>query len=434
MLVNDNLRIQLFAAFFCLISAADGRSDTRTVAQGIDDYFAGLETEIVECAGRPEMLARKTSLAQQHIRKLIKNRPEIVSVLQINARGLVLNEEVRDGNPGRKFRDLSNQKWFRQVGRMEPYYGSIVTTTGERFLFWVIPVPTTSRSGSPLSPAGALVVRIDAREGLRNAAKQVKEPFLVLQDKARMFSNEWKSSYNAGPTYPLNLKGMENVVVVVEAEKAAPPRTVQQPSAALPAPTAEAPAGKSNLLLIIIVALLIVGIAAAGIAGWLQISSRKRHAALMAKIDKEQSPFEYGETVVMDRNKLMQAAGREAPAGAGGAASGGAPMPRDGFRETRIMSLEQMRAEVESDINQKLNTVLAERTKQIRREAYGEARLAFLQNMKSYSMAIGRQIDNLGQFIAAGGARGPREAQILQTILVELQRVQDAIEGRPAGQ
>jgi hypothetical protein len=313
------------------------------------------------------------------------------------------------------------------------------------------------RSGSYRS-GGAIVAKIDMRGAFDAAAKHVKDPFMVLDGKQRVYSSSWKSTYGIASKHPVTVKGVDNLMVGSRADEepkqepvaeARPPAggpeaaprvqadTSLRVHAVAPAETVTKRQGKLPLGLIIL--FVVVGIFLALAAALFQRMNKKRHDALMHTIDRESSPFEYGETVVMDRTKLMQMAGpgEAEPQEEGvrrqyipASPQAGPLRPRDPFKETRIMSLDEMKAEVEADINQKLNSVLVERTKQIRKEAYGEVRLAFLQNMKGYSVAVGQQIEKLDRFIQAGGARGPRETQALQQILAELQKIQNSIEGR----
>ncbi len=432
-------------------------ADAAATAKGIEAYLAELEADIVELSAAREMLVRNTGMADRPIEKLMKRRTEISTILRTNSRGLVVNEMHAERSAGKKFRDLSNQKWFKETSDLRRYYGSTISSGGRYSMFWCIPIRVALQSGTYRS-GGAIVARIDMRGAFESAAKRAKDPFVVLDGRQRVYSSSWKNAYEVASRHPLTVKGLDNLVVGSRADEepkqepaaeAGPPAggpeaaaTAQADSslrvhAVAPAETVTKRQGKLPIGLIIL--FVVVGIFLALAAALFQRMNKKRHDALMHTIDRESSPFEYGETVVMDRTKLMQMAGpgEAAPQEEGvrrqyipASPQAGPQRPRDPFKETRIMSLDEMKAEVEADINQKLNSVLVERTKQIRKEVYGEVRLAFLQNMKGYSVAIGQQSEKLSRFIQAGGARGPRETQALQHILAELQKIRNSIEGR----
>ncbi|MBD3391773.1 MAG: hypothetical protein GF410_07115 [Chitinivibrionales bacterium] len=440
--------------------------EAEKVARTIESYLNGLEKDLIALAGRREMLVRKVTLADIPIGQTMEKRPELITVMRVNSRGLVVNEKHTNREPGREFRNLSNQKWFRETSDLKRYYGHLTTSTARHRLFWCVPIKVQKRSG-PYRSGGAIVTKIDLRTALENAAKEIRQPFLVFHGRRRIFSHAWKDKELPGASEELTIKGMDNLRVSVSktreaahlddagpasgGDKGAPAADAEMKAPGVPQPGAdggEVTRKKGELPLMLILGIVAAGIVLAGLAALFQRLTSKRHKALVEEIDKESSPFEYGETVVMDRSKLMQhmqaegagqpavspaepAAPAAAEAGRAQAAQPAPSRPRDPFKETRIMSLDQMRAEVEADINQKLNAVLSERTKQIRKEAYGQVRLTFLKNMKSYSVALGAQIDKLYGLMQAVGARDPQQAHMLQGIVGELQKIRDSIEGKP---
>jgi hypothetical protein len=420
----------------CLISGNLFQASSAQIAKEIETYFEELKSDIEGLAAADEMLKRKISMADKPIAKLMKNRREIVSIIRTNSRGLVVNEKHVDKGPGKQFRNLSRQRWFRVTRRLECYY-SLITSAGSEQLFWCVPIKVKQRSGRFRS-GGAIIAKIDVKEALRNAARKIDRPFIIYREDEKLFSHDWKKSETGAKREELTINGLDELEAAglkggKKAAKKKPQAEAAQKPAAAPAKavSSQKPVKQERKVPVALIILLItIGALFLAAAVTFKVISGRRHAALVENIDKESSPFEYSETVMLDRSKLF-------PAGGGNTGTDGTSPPEGAIKRfkgkpkgTAPAPPDEAKANVDAETNQKLNAILSERTKQIRKQVHAEVRFAFLKNMKEYSVSLGRQIQYLNQYAAAGGPRSHDEMVMLQDIIGKLQQIQNSIEGR----
>jgi hypothetical protein len=296
----------IFALVCILIPRAtpQAASESQKAAAAVEKYFSVMKSDLQSVADLPEMssMRRAYRALQRHFREY----PEIAALMQVNSKGKVINELVRNGRPGKKYRNVSSQSWFGEVARLKSYYGYIETRGGGVYLFWCEPIRLGNRSS--FRSGGALVAKIDLRKALGRAARQITHPFVVTYEGKSIYSRAWKDAYTPQKT-TLNLSGISNLALIGQKASIASQEKNEEKTAAAPAPQksgetaaqkgaetsspqAEAqgePAPKTgNPLPIVIVIVLLV---AAGVIITRVILGvqKKRHEQLLAELDGTES-------------------------------------------------------------------------------------------------------------------------------------------------
>jgi len=175
---------------FSLFSAAIVFADSRQVVTDIETYFSDLDSALSTFG--QEVSRYGAGRAKEPLEKMLQDYPGIEFLIWINSKGVVVNEAVREGKPGKPHRNLSRQKWYEKIKSLKPYYSSLRTRKGDHQLFWCKPIRIT-KSGRDRS-GGAIVARIDLKRSFNTVAKKIGTPFRVLQKRQPLFSHSWKLS------------------------------------------------------------------------------------------------------------------------------------------------------------------------------------------------------------------------------------------------
>jgi len=197
-----------------LFSAAIVFADSRQVVTDIETYFSDIDSALSTFG--IEVSRYGARRAKEPLEKMLQDYPGIEFILWVNSKGVVVNEAVREGKPGKPHRNLSRQKWYEKIKSITPYYSSLKTRNGYHQLFWCKPIRIT-KSGRDRS-GGAIVARIDLKRCLNTVAKKIGTPFRVLQEKQPLFSHSWKMSYDS-TAVSLTIKGISNIQINVKKEK-----------------------------------------------------------------------------------------------------------------------------------------------------------------------------------------------------------------------
>ncbi len=432
-----------------------------SVPEEISAHFASLDTALRELSEAREMRVRNISEANGPLEQYMDRYPEVIAVLRINSNGKVVNEIVRKGRPGKKFRDVSSQSWFSTVSALEPYYGYLETRGEKMYLFWSRPIKV--ESGSDYRSGGAVVAKIRLNEALNSVRDKVESAFRILVENRAQYSHDWEKGANY-EEQSLRIRGLPETTLqyvpsqrpaaaseapvtrdeeiagdVAETEKGAADAAAQKGGNAPEGRDSKGFAGLFPLLvgLIALVALIVLLV-------WYMTKRRKDE--MIRRIEEDQrsaggsESFEYSKTVVIPKvemNKAMTTGEQsQAPHSASVQPqnrSAHAAMPQPAQNQTprgggymTQATTNQGGNPVNSD--QELERILAQRTEQIQREVYDRTRKAFVDHMRHYSTAIERQMDALAR--VSSQAQG-YEAEELNRIRFELSRIRDAMEGKP---
>lgn len=467
----------LIVASMALVFVLPVRVRAESVAEKIEQSFEELDKELASVAGRPEMQSMKQ--ARTVLRGLFKDHAELHTVMQTNSKGKVINEIVRTGSPGRRYRSVARQSWFREVAKQKPYHGYLEFRRRGYYLFWCYPVERKSGGFG-----GAVVTKIDLDKALKAVADEVDKPFLVTVEGEKVYAHAWKESIDA-EAVPLQVRGLEGLKVQAEPVKAAakPAADTAAPAAATKAAAEEAkeeePSTRTGNPWPVVIAVVVLAVIGGAIGKVVHGMTQKRHERLMRSIEgdedvaeppapsaapsypQQQSPppaqaqfqpeevgsfsydepggepaprqqeedayFENNATVVMPRSQVPGASDsgsrNDYPAGYGGGESypqqaAGAD-PRASGRDQELYR--QMRAELEQQFQQELTR----RTEQIRQELYAQAREALAKSVGQYSAALVRHVEELKGL----APNEPARQDSLNSISAELRRLSGKLQG-----
>ncbi len=265
---------------FSLFSAAIVFADSRQVVTDIETYFSDLDSALSTFG--QEVSRYGARRAKEPLEKMLQDYPGIEFLIWVNSKGVVVNEAVREGKPGKPHRNLSRQKWYEKIKSLKPYYSSLRTRKGDHQLFWCKPIRIT-KSGRDRS-GGAIVARIDLKRSLNTVAKKIGTPFRVLQERQPLFSHSWQTSYDS-TAVPLTIKGISDIQVNVKKEKpvleATPPETGKKEAFSF-----------SPKLIILFVS---IGIAIFILLGIIKVVVKMKHKALIRRIEGEEPFVEPGQ-------------------------------------------------------------------------------------------------------------------------------------------
>lgn len=463
MLGNCRIRAIVFGLAILVLGGICGIR--ASVSEEISAHFASMDTALRDLSEAREMRVRNISEANGPIEQYMDRYPEVIAVLRINSNGKVVNEALRKGRPGKKFRDVSSQSWFSTVSELQPYYGYLETRGEKMYLFWSQPIKVESESGH--RSGGAVVAKIRLNEALNSVRDQVESAFRILVENRVQYSHDWEKGANY-EELPLRIRGL-------------PEATLQYVPSQRPAAASEAPAGREEEiagdvaetekgatdaaeqegentterrgakgfagLLPLLVGLIAL---AALIVLLVWYITKRRKDEMIRRIEEDQGSaggsesFEYSKTVVIPKVEMNKAMTTEEQSQAPHSASIPASVQPQNRSANAAMSQPAQNQTSRGggymtqsttnqggnpmDSNQELERILAQRTEQIQREVYDRTRKAFVDHMRHYSTAIERQMDALAR--VSSQAQG-YEAEELNRIRFELSRIRDAMEGKP---
>ncbi len=265
-------RLILLSLFFAAYISADSRK----VASDIESYFSNCNAALTALC--QEVGRHSATKAQKPLEKTLNDFPGIELLIWVNSKGVVVNEVVRNGKPGRPHRNLSRQKWYANIKKLKPYYSKLKTRKGNYKLFWCEPIRIKRSRGD--RSGGAIVTKIDLRRSFDTVAKKISTPFRVILEGKPIYSHAWKSSYDS-TAVPLVLKGIEDLQVSAHGKKPAPP-----PAAAAKPPEEKKRSPFFTVKRIIVFASLIVVFIILSII--VKAVVRMKHEALIRRIEGDE--------------------------------------------------------------------------------------------------------------------------------------------------
>jgi len=453
-------------------SAASG------AGSAIEEHFDNVHSVLRNLADHEVMISSNFRKADAPLKNTLVEHTEILSLMRTNSRGKVINEIVRDGEAGQKYRDVSSQGWFSETASMNPYYGYIKRRDGDVELFWCFPV---GLGGGGNRFGGAMVAKIDLERAMKNISEKIGSPFKLVVDNRDVYEHEWSGAENAS-VEKLELRGATELPVkllvksppaVASSAKESPvaatdrAETAAKPGAPVEETSPAAPAKRSPVALIIFLAvigiLLITGIAL------IRMAAKKRHEALLKAIEGDDATFERSETVavpVAAKHQGMEPPQYRPPTSEENISSEEESLYNPDVMATQIMSpppglrasrsaahsnapvaaaeipeassggdvwqdaYQKASRELESRFQKDLQAALAKNAEEVGRDAYNQARAGFMRSMQGHGAALSRQVDNLSKIMARTGMPEQARYEAIQHVLAELAQIRDSLEGR----
>lgn len=355
-----NVLFITFSSLFNTVFCSEGET-----AAGIKAYFKELHSEIVSLSKSKEMTLSIAAAAPQINRTFQKNEA-IVSIIRTNSKGKVVNEIVRDGDAGQKFRDISNQAWYKKTAKMKPYYGNIKTRSGDFLLFWSMPIRIKkSRGGSRFG--GAVAAKVDLNRCLKSFAETREAAFQVSKEGRKIFSHMWDNTIGS-TTSEIEIIGIGELKIDVQTKAAPKSADALEKAGAdsiVPGDVGGADPNKGKasvsgigektkggpeksvkrrgnpwiMVMIFILAVTLIWT----VSYFVKMAIKRRHEALLHSIEKEEDAFEHSPTVIVNRSMLPTAPSGEAsePESADRGHAGGDYEPKDPFVSDKTVIFRQ---------------------------------------------------------------------------------------------
>ncbi len=439
-------------------------ADVNKVKDALEDRLGSLDSELLDLSKSDAMSSRRIKDAEGPFRKAIKEYPEFQTLMRTNSKGKVVNEIVSKGRPGRKFRDVSNQSWFGETAKMDPYYGFLKMRDGTTYLFWCKPIPVSTREGG-YRFGGALVAKIELSDVFEAVAKKSGEPFKLTKENETIYSNAWKNIENAA-SENVSIKGLDQVML--EGKKPVPQKAaVDSQAVNQAAKTASAsPADsekkeeKSGGFPWLPILLLVVFAGGGGYAFvTFRKAAKKRHAAILAEIEgddqageeggvRNELGFDEGATVIMPtpRKEMQQhaAMGRaqqqsdkafhstqsneqtiqEEPSGP----SFSGPS-QEMYNRIRQEVFQEMKGRMDEQFKKQLYQAIAAKSESLKHQIFAQAQQSFARNIQAYSSILAQQIHTLSTLASQSNIPEQSRLQALNSVINELKRIQSSMSG-----
>ena len=170
------------------------------------------ERLFVQCAGDPRIRMKELAPAQALLDSLTSANSLFHSIVRTNSRAMVVNEAVRSGPPGERYRGVAAEPWYRAVEKSgKPCYGPPIHEKG--FAGWEQAVPIfvhTAEEGRRFG--GALMCRIDAARCVALTTARLGTPVQILYG-GRTLAGEVNASDGRVVTKPVTLRGDDGYTV-----------------------------------------------------------------------------------------------------------------------------------------------------------------------------------------------------------------------------
>jgi len=290
----NKLRAPLFLlAMLCTFSPSSGQD--KVITDDLNLFFSDLDesfSRIVESGA-----LRSTSLKPAErlfIREMRKNR-SFSTFTRTNTKGMVISEAIRGEKVERPMRDVSSERWFRDVTtKKEPFYTLIKDPDrGRYYLLWARPI---IKQGDRC--IGTVLLRIDLWDSFYEFSNDIYFPFLIKLGRKSLFSHKWKEGGTAKEEQ-LTIQGIDRITVTYIPEKKQPATTVAPAATDTASQKAQFSVGDSAkqfkqkstkkggtsgvaLFFLIVLVLAIIG-ASAMLIAWM------RRRAVVRHIDEEDS-------------------------------------------------------------------------------------------------------------------------------------------------
>jgi hypothetical protein len=418
----------------------------------LSNVFVQLEQNLNDLAGNPAMRGGVKAVPPL-LRQFIRDHEAIVAIMRTNSKGKVVNEIVRNGEAGELYRDISGQAWYRKTSALRPYFSKIRMADKSVQLLWSLPI-RIRQSGSERF-GGALMVRIDPVNCFETVAMAYGQPFEVFAGATRLYSYQWRSTYAAALT-PVTIHGLSGAMLHSQKEEAmaeAPVVTNRQPAERLPLPGAPISVGDSEKkpLSMFIGGLIGTGLLILGIALVIMARDRKRPKVPMEiNMPVQPTVFEerrttmisqdavrnFNETFIMPTEANQMSPIAEQWGGAAGETFVNQKtvfMKQSGETATGLTqqaAYQEIRAEVEAELQSQFSAALNERTELIRREVTGQIQQSISGTILKCRINLEDQIAKMSQIIALRDMPEHLRLQEMEYVLNNLKQIRDLLSGR----
>jgi len=180
----------------------------------INDYFSQLEKDAFEITQATVVKKSKFSQTDKYFIRVLRHHQTMYKIIRTNSKGVVINEVIRGETPARTFRNLSRQRWYRNVSQtLKPYYSYEKNSeTGRYYLFWAFPVLLHHKRRSRF--IGAIGIKYDIWDCFHKLSDLTTLPFLIKINKKTLFSHKWNAEYHYNQI-PLSVKGIDPLTISI---------------------------------------------------------------------------------------------------------------------------------------------------------------------------------------------------------------------------
>jgi hypothetical protein len=143
---------------------------------------------LLEC---PETRMKEIAPVEDLFREWLAKRPEFVTVLRTNSKGLIVNIMSRGDSAYGKNTDVSSKEWYGgpQESR-RPYYGPVIQENRKSFLFWSKPILVRNSLGMSRF-GGVIAAKVNLPVCFKLFAARFQEPFQILLKGKEFYYLSW---------------------------------------------------------------------------------------------------------------------------------------------------------------------------------------------------------------------------------------------------
>ncbi len=201
-------------------------------------YFASLKEDFNQRAASTIVKTARAAQLAGYFAGIMKKNPSIVSLMKVDAKGIVTYERARNGRQPVKKRSVVQRSWFDKTAKgLKEADCLVIDRSGRALIYWSIPLLRDGPGGAKRFN-GALVAAVDLKACFQAIAKAGAQPFLIRLNDKTFYEGSWKNTMIFVENR-LNIPGVENLVVRYQKSDVS---TVPQPETPAPGVVSETPA------------------------------------------------------------------------------------------------------------------------------------------------------------------------------------------------
>jgi len=179
------------AALFVFLIAIAAPAESLTTA--IQSYFTEVKNDVSVVAQSAMVIkSRSAKQVNAYFAKTVKKHQPLTAIMKTNAKGIVINEYVRNEKSIKRKQNVAKQIWFSRAAKSRKENDCLAREeNGRYYLYWTIPIFRTV-SGSRLFD-GALIAKVDLWDCFHKIAAASAEPFLIRLNTKTLYAHVWEN-------------------------------------------------------------------------------------------------------------------------------------------------------------------------------------------------------------------------------------------------
>jgi hypothetical protein len=230
----------LFLTFLLIVSSSGSVSAAGKPVDFQNDlnaFFSDFDATFTKIVSTGAVKSTDLKQAERLFVREMKAHQAFNTFIRTNSKGAVIAELVRAEKVERPMRDVSDQKWFKEVSGKKSAYYSLVKDDerGRYYLLWARPI---------LKPqdrfVGSVLLKIDLWDSFYEFSNSIYEPFLIKLGRKSLFAHKWGEGERVTEK-AIAVPGVDRISVVYLSENSGTGSAETTVAPAAPAPAAAVP-------------------------------------------------------------------------------------------------------------------------------------------------------------------------------------------------